>query len=147
MKLTNDFTLEDFTRSDTATRKAISEQFKPSQIIIENVKELAVNVIQPLQDYLKKEIIITSGYRCNRLNRMIGGAVNSQHLQGEAADIIVKSLTTEQLIHSIKSSGLVFDQMIEEFGRWVHVSYNKGKNRNQIFRAVKKGSKTVYLPY
>lgn len=152
MNLTKDISLNELLRSDFATRKDIKEQFEPNATVIENLKNLAINVLQPIEDNLREgvnsnQVIISSGYRCERLNKAIGGAKFSQHLVGEAADINVKGISTVDLVNKIKSWGIPFDQMIEEFGAWVHISFKKGNNRGQVLRATKKNRKTIYSPF
>lgn len=128
MRLTENFTLEEFAYSQTATRKQIDNT--PSGPIIKNIKELCVNILQPLRDKLKKPVIITSGYRSEALNIQIGGALNSQHCLGEAADIIVPGVSPVDLYAYILRSDLDYDQIILEFNEWVHISYSKNIRRH-----------------
>jgi hypothetical protein len=80
--------------------------------------------------------MVSSGYRCPRLNRHIGGAAKSQHLTGHAADIQSFTFGNEALFRKIIELGLPFDQLINEFDyRWVHVSYDPKRNRREILRA------------
>lgn len=148
MNLTKNFYLDEMLASQSAVRLGFDEQFSPDQTIIDNLRALCVNVLQPLRDGLQRAILTSSGYRCPRVNQAIGGAKTSQHLFGMAADINVGHLTTEQLYQRIKNSGLVFDQLIQEFDRWVHVSYNPNiaANRRQCLRAVKENAVTRYIP-
>ncbi|MCS6818356.1 MAG: D-Ala-D-Ala carboxypeptidase family metallohydrolase [Chitinophagales bacterium] len=148
MQLSKNFTLAEMLRSQTATRLGYDEQFKPSGPVIANLKALCENLLQPLREQLRKSIQVTSGYRCKRLNTAIGGSAKSQHLTGQAADIVVEGLSTEQLYQRIKKSKILFDQLIQEFDQWVHISYNpsRAKNRRQCLRAVKENGKTKYLP-
>ena len=95
---------------------------------------LIVFCLQPIRNLINKPIIITSGYRCANLNKILGGAVNSQHLNGQAADFIVKNMTPEKIINIILKSDIKFDQLINEHDKWVHISYNKEKNRHQVFK-------------
>lgn len=148
MNLTKNFYLDEMLASQSAVRLGFDEQFTPDQAVIENLRALCQNVLQPLRDGLQRAILTSSGYRCPRVNQAIGGAKTSQHLFGMAADINVGHLTTEQLYQRIKKSGLVFDQLIQEFDRWVHVSYNPdlNANRRQCLRAVKENGVTRYIP-
>ncbi len=147
MQLTQNFTLEEMLRSQTATRLNITEQFTPPQSVIDNLTILCKKVFQPLRDKIRKAVSVSSGYRCAKVNKAIGGATNSQHLKGQAADISVGGFTTEQLYQRIKNTDLVFDQLIQEFDQWVHISYNPSaeKNRKQCLRAVKQNGRTKYL--
>jgi zinc D-Ala-D-Ala carboxypeptidase len=148
MNLTKNFYLDEMLASQSAVRLGFDEQFTPDQAVIDNLRALCQNVLQPLRDGLQRAILTSSGYRCPRVNQAIGGAKTSQHLFGMAADINVGHLTTEQLYQRIKKSGLVFDQLIQEFDRWVHVSYNPDLNANprQCLRAVKENGVTRYIP-
>lgn len=148
MNLSKNFYLDEMLASQSAVRLGFDEQFSPDQAVIDNLRALCQNVLQPLRDGLQRAILTSSGYRCPRVNQAIGGAKTSQHLFGMAADINVGHLTTEQLYQRIKNSGLVFDQLIQEFDRWVHVSYNPNvsANRRQCLRAVKVNGATKYIP-
>lgn len=143
MNLSPHFTLDEFVVSQTAIRHGIDNT--PSESIIENLKHLCLNCLEPLRDKLKKSIFISSGYRCQQLNGLIGGAKNSQHITGHAADISVKGMNVELLFQTIIESKLVFDQLIQEFDSWVHISFDINYNRNNILRAKKVNGKTIYL--
>jgi zinc D-Ala-D-Ala carboxypeptidase len=161
MQLSKNLALAEVTRSETAKRKGISNMPTPEHI--ENFKKLAENVFQPIRDHFGVPIRISSGYRSAALNKAIGGAgktVNgvyipaSQHCTGEAIDIDMDgtSITNKQVFDYIKAN-LNFDQLIWEFGTdanpdWVHVSYEStGKQRKQVLKAVKQGSKTSYVAF
>lgn len=143
MRLTENFTLESMLSSQTATRLEILEQFQPSQIVINNLKTLCENILQPLRTAIGKPVNVTSGYRCPKLNKRIGGDKNSQHLLGQAADIQVEGMSTIEIISAIKKLNLPVDQCIEEFGQWVHISH-RTKNRNEFLKAEKINGKTIY---
>lgn len=131
----------------TSHRKFDEEQYNPPAEIIENLRALCVTILQPVRDALGSPVNLNSGYRCPSLNRAIGGAKNSQHMTGHAADIIDLNNGNEKLFKKIKELNLPFDQMIDEFGfRWVHVSFDPARNRRQILQAVKNGrGQTVYV--
>ncbi|MCR9066508.1 MAG: D-Ala-D-Ala carboxypeptidase family metallohydrolase [Cytophagales bacterium] len=133
-KLSKNFTLFELLSSPTAHRQKIFEQFTPSENVKDNLLALVTNVLQPLRDYLGKPIVVTSGYRCPRVNSAVGGARTSQHIKGQAADIKVPGMSTLDVCKAVKAAGIEFDQMIEEYGSWVHISFNKRGNRNQIFQ-------------
>lgn len=147
MQLTKNFTLEEMLRSQTATRLNIIKQFIPPQSVIDNLTTLCKKVLQPLRDKIRKAVSVSSGYRSPKVNKAIGGATNNQHLKGQAADISAGGFTPEQLYQHIKNSDLVFDQLIQEFDQWVHVSYNPitKDNRRQCLRAIKQNGKTKYI--
>lgn len=129
MKL--NFTITELCKSDTALKARINNT--PPMEVSDNLMYLIVNLLQPLRDKLGKPIIVTSGYRCAHLNKMVDGKPTSQHLVGQAADIKVKGMTASALQNFIATSGLEFDQCINEYNKWVHVSYNINGNRKQCF--------------
>jgi zinc D-Ala-D-Ala carboxypeptidase len=154
MKLSEHFDLGEFTRSDYAKRNGIKNMPNPEQT--DNLRELCVNVLEPIRKHFQIPILISSGFRSKELNNAIGGAKNSQHVSGEAVDIdhdLSANVVSNRMIFDFIKSNLTFDQMIWEFGTstnpdWVHVSYvGNGKNRNQILRAIKHGGKTIYEKY
>ena len=91
MKLSEHFDLDEFTRSATADRLHIDNTI-PEELI-PNLKNLCVQVLEPLREHFGTPVVISSGYRCPALNQAVGGVPNSQHLTGEAADIILPPLT------------------------------------------------------
>jgi len=131
----------------TQSRRFDEEQYNPPPEIVERLRALCVNVLQPLRDAVGAPIGINSGYRCPSLNRSVNGAKGSQHMSGHAADIVDHTHGNEFLFKKIKELNLPFDQMIDEFGfRWVHISYDPSRNRRQILQAVKDAAgKTVYV--
>lgn len=150
MKLTQNFSLEELTRSDTAERKGIDNS--PTAEHIHNLAALCENVLQPLRDKVKHSIRVTSGYRSEKLNNAIGGSKTSEHSFGKAADIklIIDGENKSELLYlSILEMGIPFRQMIWEFGdeetpSWVHISFNKEDNKKQTLRAYKEKGKTKY---
>ncbi|WP_426809110.1 D-Ala-D-Ala carboxypeptidase family metallohydrolase [Pseudomonas sp. WOUb67] len=84
-------------------------------------------------------IFISSGYRSEKVNRLIGGAPNSQHVQGLAADFTVVEVTPRETVRRISESDIPFDQLILEFDRWVHLSVTRGTPRRQVL-TMRKGS-------
>ena len=152
MQLSENLSLAEVMRSETAKRKGVSNMPTPEHI--ENFKKLAENIFQPIRKHFGKPINISSGYRSAALNKAIGGASSSQHCTGEAIDIDMDgtAITNAEIFNYIKNN-LSFDQLIWEFGTdknpdWVHVSYEStGKQRKQILKAVKQGGKTSYVPY
>ena len=138
MRLTNNFSLEEFERSDTAKRLGIDNHVP--QFAIARLRTLCEKVLQPVRDHFGVPIIITSGYRCPALNNAVGGAPSSQHMKGEAADFYINAppLTLRD-IYLWMVDNISFDQLIWEVrdgGRrkWIHVSYkNEKANRQQVF--------------
>jgi len=143
MKLSQHFSLDEFAFSQTAVRLEIDNT--PSEAVIKNLKYLCENCLEPLREIIDRPLKITSGYRCQQLNGLIGGSKNSQHITGHAADIKVKGINTELLFQTIIESKIIFDQVINEFSSWVHISFDINFNRMNILRAIKKNGKTVYL--
>lgn len=129
------FTIEELCRSQVAVCLGIDNEPKREDIIA-NLKRLAFHTLEAvrlLND--NKPITITSGYRCQRLNKAVGGVPTSQHQSGCAADFVVGSAEeNRRLFEKIKSSGSVpFDQLIlEPKAGWIHISYVEGGNRFQI---------------
>ena len=140
------FTFQELTKSATAKRKGIDNS--PSLQVRANLAALVENVLDPLREAYGKPIVVTSGYRCEKLNRAVGGAASSQHVKGQAADIRSVQDTPEEnkkLYDLIVKLGLPFDQLINEYGfDWVHVSYGP-RHRRQKLRAVKRNGKTSYM--
>ncbi len=126
------FSISELCKSDKAKQNGIKNT--PTISIVDNMLELIVYCLQPVRDYLKKPMIITSGYRNAQLNALVGGAKNSQHLEGKAADFIIKGESVASIIFKIQTSNLEYDQLINEHDKWVHISYNKGKNRKQYLK-------------
>ena len=142
MKLSKNFELDEFTLSQTAVRNGIENT--PNSDVIKNIIILCVNVLQPLRNKLGEPIVITSGYRSEKLNRIIGGADDSQHCKGEAADIIVPGMQACELYAFILKSNIKYDQVILEFNRWVHISFKQRSNRHKALLAKRIARKIVY---
>ena len=145
MKLTAHFDLSEFTRSESAKREGLDNT--PTSEHLENIKILCEKVLEPIRMRFGS-INISSGYRGKMLNHFIGGAVNSDHCLGRAADIdmddVGTGVTNKEIFDYIKAN-LEFDQVINEFNySWVHVGYRQGANRKQVLKAVKEKGKTVY---
>ena len=132
MKLTEHFTLAEFVRSETADRNHIENT--PTTEVIENLRALCRNVLEPARVAFGQPIYITSGYRCAELNKAVGGKPTSQHLRGEASDLQVRGVENlRRLYNLIKSRGM-FDQLLYESNgatKWIHVSYKRSGNRRQ----------------
>ena len=141
MMLTKNFSLEEMYRSETARRCGIDNKPQTEEVV-ENLRALCLEVLQPLRDHLGKPVVVSSGYRCKDLNRNVGGVENSQHLKGEAADIKVRD--REELIDVMRyiMDETDFDQLIREKSgstEWVHVSHKRnGNNRRLVLRLARK---------
>lgn len=126
------FTITELVKSDTAEKHGISNT--PDINSLDNLLELIFYVLQPLRDKLGKPITITSGFRSVKVNQLVGGVGNSQHLYGQAADMVVNGMTPAQLVEFVKNSGIEFDQLINEYDQWTHISFSKGHNRKQVLK-------------
>jgi hypothetical protein len=148
MNLTEHFTLEEMTFSPTAIKKGIDNT--PNAQAIKNLTVLCEKILEPLRTHVGGPIKISSGYRCEVLNSLIGGAKSSQHKIGQAADIDLKEKCAEAF-HWIREN-LDYDQIIWEFGNdkqpdWIHISYSTKGNRKNALKAIKVNGRTKYIPY
>ena len=148
MKLSRNFSLHELTKSETAIRKGIDNT--PNEEVINNLTTLCDMVLQKVRD-CHGAVIITSAYRSEELNKAIGGSTTSDHCKGCAADFEVPGMDNKELVRWIIDN-LTFKQVILEFyedgnpnSGWVHCSFEEGKNKNEVLRAVKEGKTTVYL--
>lgn len=126
------FTIEEMTKSSTATAKHIDNT--PNQTVIDNLTKLIEIVLDPLREWYGKPIRVNSGYRCEALNKAVGSkSKNSQHLYGEATDITAGSKAENEKLFNYIKDNLPFDQLINESNfSWVHVSYREGRLRKQV---------------
>lgn len=127
------FTLNELIKNDSAKRSKINNT--PTKQEEKNLIALINNVLDPLREAYGKPIIVTSGYRCERLNKLVNGSKTSQHLYGFAADIRTVEDTVEEnkkLFNLAQELNLPFDQLIDEYNYdWIHISYSP-RNRRQI---------------
>lgn len=138
-KFSYNFTYEELVNSPTANRLKINNT--PNKQQKESLRKLAVEILQVIRDEYDKPIIVTSAFRCDKLNKAVGGAKNSQHTKGEAADIrsVSDSIKDNKEIFDLilrlqKEGKLTFGQLIDEYNyNWVHVSLPRvGKTNNQV---------------
>lgn len=138
MKLTENFSRSEFERSSTATRHGIDNKI-PTELM-NNVTNLA-NVLEVVRLEINRKCVtskvlrITSGYRCKKLNRKIGGSKYSQHMKGEAADFVVPGMHPRVVFEIIKENvcASLIDQCILEYGKWIHLSTKlDGDNRGEF---------------
>ena len=149
MNLTENFSLHEMTKSETALRKNMPNE--PTEADIANLKLLAEKVLQPLRDHYGVGIKVNSGYRSPDVNAAVGGSRTSDHCKGQAADIEIAGVPNATLAQYIKDS-LQYTQLILEFytpgvpdSGWVHVSYDSNNLKCQTLTATKKDGKTAYL--
>ena len=140
------FTIKELTKSTTAIKRHIDNT--PSKEVERSLTALVEKVLDPLREAYGKPIIVTSGYRCPKLNAIVGSTPSSQHVKGEAADIKTIEDTPEEnkkLYDLIVKLKLPFDQLINEHNYdWVHVSFG-ARHRRQKLKAVRKNGRTVYV--
>jgi len=153
MKLSANFTLDELIKSQVAERKNINNN--PTPDVIENLKELCINVLQPIRSHFDKPVIISSGYRSAQICIEIGSSINSQHCLGMAVDCEIWGISNKDLFNYVRNN-LEYDQAILEFFKgdeepnsgWCHFSYNKNDNRKQSLIASRnQDGKIVYKPY
>ncbi len=156
MKLTRNFTLEELIFSQTATRQGIDNTPPPE---VEGNLHYMASFLQDLRDMVNDKvpsdkadipIVVTSGYRCEKLNKAIGGSSTSEHRFGRAADIVCPALSPKELAEFIRDhmmDGPGFNQLIHEFGRWVHVSVPPPGDspKGQVMTAVNDAHGVQYL--
>lgn len=148
MKLPPHFTLDELTRSQTATRNDIDNS--PDEVQLNNLIRLAWFLeslrLRIRMKYKGAVIIVSSGLRVELLNLKIGGSKTSAHMRGLAADITCTELTPLELarfiVNNMADEG--FDQVIHEFERWVHVGLSEGLQRYETLTATRKDGKTIY---
>ena len=130
MKITKNFTLEELTKTNSRNDNIPNSEETAALI------KLCGKVLQPAREMYGKPIHVTSGYRSPAVNRAVGGARNSQHMRGEAADITVFSRQENKKLFEIIRDHLNFDQLINERDfSWIHVSYRLvGENRKEVLK-------------
>jgi len=150
MQLTKHFTLAELTKSGTAMRLGIDNT--PDKVVIENLKRLAVNILEPVRAHFGTPFSPSSTYRSSELNKAVGGAATSQHMAGNATDFEVPGIPNFELASYIRDT-LFFDQLILEFpsatnprAGWVHCSFVPVELlRHEALTAVKRDGRTQYL--
>ena len=150
MKLSNNFSLNELTKSQTAERKGIDNT--PSAEHQENLRSLCTHVLQPIRDHFSRVVSVSSGYRSPELCTAIGSKITSQHAKGEAADFEIFGVSNKELADYINET-LDYDQLILEYWKesdpnsgWVHCSYSENQKRRQYLKAVKVDGRTNYEP-
>lgn len=125
------FTLAEMLRTSTKLPNI------PTWEVVENLRALIENVLIPAREALGAPIHVNSGYRSPEVNKAVGGAKNSQHLLGEAADLTTGTKEGNKLLFQALLKVAMFDQLIDEKDfSWIHVSFRKGKNRLEVLKIV-----------
>lgn len=132
------FKLSEFFVSSTADKNGIKNEpsLDARATIVRNINLLVDNVLDPVRDMVNAPIVITSGYRCPQVNRLVGGVNNSQHMSGCAADFHVMGFTPS-MMHKVFLyifNTLEYDQLIYyRIKSFIHVSYVENGNRHEAF--------------
>lgn len=132
------FELDEFIRSDVAKKKGIDNT--PTFEVVDNLNELIATILDPLREAYGKPIRITSGYRCKKLNKAVGGVPTSVHMRGMAADLQCDGSFDEFrdfVVDWVKKNHIKFDQLLLEGSggtKWIHISTrnNAGRQRGEI---------------
>jgi uncharacterized protein YcbK (DUF882 family) len=119
MKLSEHFTLEELTRSEVAERKGLDNT--PNAVEVANLVRLA-GLLEEVRALLNKPILLNSGFRSKAVNDSVGSKDTSQHRIGCAADIRVPGMTPKEVVEACIAANIGYDQIIEEFGSWTHIS-------------------------
>lgn len=135
-KLSKNFTYEEMINSATAKRLNIDNT--PNEKELECLKQLCQNILQPIRDKRGSALTVTSGYRCEKLNKIVGGSPTSQHRFGQAADITLGNPTLNKklfnmIVEMINKKQIRVGQLIDEYNyRWLHISLPYTKVNNII---------------
>jgi hypothetical protein len=141
MKLSEHFTLDELTFSQTAARMGLNNE--PPPRIVENLTFLASR-LEEIRALLKAPMVVSSGYRSPAVNDAVGGAATSQHRFGLAVDFVAPGFGDPfEVAQAIAASGIAFDQLIHEYGKWVHISFVRNNPRRQALSIFKPGA---YVP-
>lgn len=150
MQLTNNFSLAEMVKSETALRHDMDNT--PGEAEIASLRLLCEKILQPVREHYGKGVKVNSGFRHPDVNAKVGGSKTSDHCKGQAADIEIPGIPNADLAIWIMDN-LEYTQLILEFytpgvpdSGWVHVSYDPANLKNQVLTATKKDGKTVYLP-
>lgn len=142
--MTENFTLEELTRSDYATRKGLDNT--PNPDVEANLLILAQG-LERIRNLLNRPLLISSGYRSPKVNAGIGGASGSYHTKGLAADFTVPYMTPAQVCYEVEAfkDQVLYDKIILEFGRWVHVQFPEPEEPPRLASFTIKNSREGYI--
>lgn len=131
IKLSEFFTLEELTISQQAARSGVNNI--PSGELLDNLKKTAF-IMDKIRRLLGRPVIVSSGYRSAEVNKAVGGSLTSDHVNGLAVDFICPGFgDVDDIVEKIDKSGIEFDQLFNEYGRWVHIGFGS-RMRRQVKR-------------
>ena len=125
------FSISELISSNTAVIHKINNM--PDINSLDNMLKLIVFCLQPLRDKIRRPMVVSSGFRCKQLNKLVGGVPTSHHCIGCACDFHVPGMTIKETIEFIKKSGIKFTQLIDE-GTWVHISYVQDNLKCEVLK-------------
>jgi zinc D-Ala-D-Ala carboxypeptidase len=155
MKLTANISLDELIKSQVAERKGINNN--PSPMQIENLKALAINILQPIRSEFDRPLIISSGFRTAELCIEIGSKITSEHCadnKSAAADFEIPGIDNKELAQWIRDN-LIWNQLILRvlqrrrtiISGWVHCSYSSDLNKKESLIAYREDNKVKYKPW
>ena len=134
----NYFTVQELINSSKAKENNIDNT--PSYTIKVHLNELIYSLLNPIREMWGSPVLISSGYRCPKLNKLVNGSSTSAHMTGYAADLVPANGKRAEFIKFVqdllRNNDIPFDQCINEYDRWCHVGLknSSGKQRKQIFK-------------
>jgi len=144
MRLSDHFTLEELTASDTAERLGIDNT--PPREVVDALQDTAAR-LEDVRALLNAPMHISSGYRSRKLNTKIGGSSSSAHMSGRAVDFVCRGFGDPlHIVREIKASQVAFDQLIQEGNNpgWVHISFDPQMRRQVLVAHFEDGLRTTY---
>lgn len=142
-QITEHFSYAELTRSKAAVDHGLSNDVPP--YLMDNLRRTA-EALEEIRAHFGKPVLVTSCYRSPEVNRAIGGSLTSAHRSALAADFTVEGVPNLEVIQFIYYHLPDFDQVIEEFGQWIHLGLALKAPRRQALTAVKVDGKTKYKP-
>lgn len=141
MQLSPHFSLAELTRSNTAARRGLDNT--PSKVMTEVLRDTARRMEFVRSACGNRSITVFSGYRSPAVNKAVGGSATSSHKDGQAVDFIVSGLNIAETVAILRKAAIPFDQLIDEFGSWVHIGFGP-RMRGQVLKARTVDGKTTY---
>lgn len=142
MKISKYFTKQECTRSTTAARHGIANE--PNEDQWKNIALFMNNCMDKVRELFGVPIVPNSVFRSLELNTKIGGSKTSMHMEGLACDFVVPGVSVANAVKQIMASGIEFDQVIDEYGSWVHIGWRPTGNRGQKLKVRKYNGKSVW---